>query len=391
MVIAVNTRLLLKDRLEGIGWFTYEILGRMVRSHPEHQFVFIFDRPYDPGFIFGPNVVPKILFPPSRHPFLWVWWFEWSMPRLLREVGADIFVSTDGYLSLCTDIPQLLVMHDINFVHRPGDLPWLTSRYYNHYFPAFAKKASKLVTVSGFSADDISRSFGLERDHVSVVYNGVNSDFAPIPVEEADQVRMKYTKGKPFFLFVGALHPRKNIDGLLKAFDRFRFEHGPEVNMVIAGGQMFKTGPIHEVYNHMQFRDEVIFTGRVSSDELKKLMASAMALTFVPHFEGFGIPVIEAMSAGTPVICSNTTSLPEVGGEAVLYVNPKDIGDIASAMQRISSDAQLRNQLRESGFRQKEKFNWDTSAVQLWKSLEGLMASVGSNKTKGHGQPASKE
>ena len=391
MVIAVNTRLLLKDRLEGIGWFTYEILRRMVRNNPGHQFVFIFDRPYDPGFIFGPNVIPKILFPPSRHPFLWVWWFEWSIPRLLREVGADIFISTDGYLSLRTDVPQLLVMHDINFVHRPKDLPWLTSKYYNHYFPAFAKKATKLVTVSGFSADDISRSFGLDRESISVVFNGVNSDFAPIAPEQAEQVRIQYTDGKPFFLFVGALHPRKNVDGLLRAFDRFRLENGPEVKMVIAGGQMFKTGPIHEVYNHMQFREEVIFTGRVPSAELKKLMASAMALTFVPHFEGFGIPVIEAMSAGTPVICSNTTSLPEVGGEAVMYVNPGDVDDIVAAMNRISSDAGLRNQLRESGFRQKEKFNWETSAVQLWEAVQGVLANVAGNKNAGHAETGSKE
>jgi glycosyltransferase involved in cell wall biosynthesis len=141
----------------------------------------------------------------------------------------------------------------------------------------------------------------------------------------------------------------------------------------------------------MQFREEVIFTGRVPSAELKKLMASAMALTFVPHFEGFGIPVIEAMSAGTPVICSNTTSLPEVGGEAVLYVNPGDVDDIVSAMNRISSDAGLRNQLRESGFRQKEKFNWETSAVQLWEAVQGVLANVAGNKNAGHAETGSKE
>lgn len=384
MVIAVNTRLLLKDRLEGIGWFTYEILSRMVRNHPEHQFVFIFDRPYDPAFVFGSNVTPKVLFPPSRHPFLWVWWFEWSIPRLLRQVGADLFISTDGYLSLTTDVPQLLVMHDINFVHRPKDLPWLTSKYYNHYFPEFAKTATKLVTVSDFSADDISRSFGVQRDAISVVYNGVNTDFAPIGPGESDRVRMKYTSGKPYFLFVGALHPRKNVDGLLKAFDRFRNDNGQEVKMVIAGGQMFKTGPIREVYRQMKFSEEVIFTGRVYSHELKRLMASALALTFVPHFEGFGIPVIEAMSAGTPVICSNTTSLPEVGGKAVLYVNPADVGDIASAMHRISVDGVLRNQLIERGFSQKEKFSWDRSAEQLWRAVEELMESDGKNGKPGH-------
>jgi len=125
MIIAVNTRLLIQGKLEGIGWFARETLSRITRDHPEHQFLFIFDRPYAEEFIFSGNVTPIVLSPPTRHPILWYIWFEFQIPRILRKYKADLFFSPDGYLSLSTHIMQLAAIHDINFAHRPKDLPWL--------------------------------------------------------------------------------------------------------------------------------------------------------------------------------------------------------------------------------------------------------------------------
>ncbi|MDD4107394.1 MAG: glycosyltransferase, partial [Prolixibacteraceae bacterium] len=155
MVIAVNTRLLLKGKLEGIGWFTFETLKRMTVRHPEHRYIFIFDRPYSEDFIFSDNIIPVVVFPPTRHPVLWYIWFEFQIPRVLKRYGADIFLSPDGYLSLRTKVPQLAVIHDINLVHRPADLPWLKAEYYNFFFPRFAEKAKRIATVSSYSKEDI--------------------------------------------------------------------------------------------------------------------------------------------------------------------------------------------------------------------------------------------
>ena len=140
--------------------------------------------------------------------------------------------------------------------------------------------------------------------------------------------------------------------------------------MVIVGGQMHKTGDMFETYKNMRFKNDVIFTGRVSTAELHAIMGAALALTFVPFFEGFGIPVVEAMSAGVPVICSNTTSMPEVGGSAVLYADPVKIEQITEAMLKISEDEDLRKSLVEKGFNQKKKFSWDETARLLWMSVE---------------------
>jgi Glycosyltransferase len=370
MIIAVNTRLLLQGKLEGIGWFTRETLSRITTEHPEHKFIFIFDRPYAEEFIFSENVTPIVLSPPTRHPFLWFIWFELQIPRILKKFKADLFFSPDGYLSLNTSVRQLAAIHDINFAHRPKDLPWLKAKYYNYFFPKFARKAKRIVTVSYYSKEDINRTYHIENDKVDVVYNGVNSAYTPTSYELNTETKAKYSGGKDYFLFIGSLHPRKNICGLLRAFDGFRTSVESDLKLLIVGESMFKTADIEMTYEGMRYKDEVVFTGRLDNDELHKVLGASMALTFVPFFEGFGIPVIEAMNAGVPVICSNTTSLPEVGGNAVLYVDPFSLTQIKDAMIRIYQEKELRESLVEKGFVQRQKFSWDKTAELLWGSIQ---------------------
>ncbi len=370
MVIAVNTRLLLKGKLEGIGWFTFEALKRMALNHPEHNFIFIFDRPYDQDYIFSENVTPVVIGPPTRHPFLWYFWFDFQIPRVLNKYKVDLFLSPDGYLSQRTKVPQLAVIHDINFVHRPDDLPWLKAKYYNYFFPRFARIAKRIATVSFYSKEDITRSFKVDYDKIDVVYDGINQIFKPISEEEKIEVREKYCGGSDYFLFVGALHPRKNVSGLLKAFDAFKTVNENATKLVIVGGEMHKTGDIFETYENMRNKNDVVFTGRVSTADLHQIFGGALALTFVPFFEGFGIPIVEAMSAGVPVICSNTTSIPEVGGNAVIYADPVKIDQITNAMLKVHNDVELREDLIEKGFVQKDKFSWEETARLLWISVE---------------------
>jgi glycosyltransferase involved in cell wall biosynthesis len=373
MRIAVNTRLLLKGKLEGIGWFTFETLKRMTQNHPEHEFIFIFDRPFDRDFIFAENITPVVIGPPARHPFLFWIWFDFRIPKILKKFKVDLFLSPDGYLSLRTKVPQLAVIHDINFVHRPDDLPWLVEKYYNYFFPKFARIAKRIATVSFYSKEDIARSFKINYDKIDVVYDGINQIFKPLSEKEKIAVREKYTDGAEYFLFVGALHPRKNVSGLLNAFDAFKIETGNNIKLIIVGGEMHKAGDIFETYANMRYKNDVIFTGRVATEKLHDIFGAALALTFVPFFEGFGIPVVEAMTVGVPVICSNTTSIPEVGGNAVIYADPMKIDQIANAMLKIASDKDLRQELIEKGFEQKNKFSWDETAHLLWESVKRTM------------------
>ena len=370
MEIVVNTRLLLKNKLEGIGWFSYETLKRITHKHPDDHFIFLFDRDFDEEFIFSDNVTPVILSPQARHPFLFYWWFEFSVAGFLNKYKPDVFISPDGYLSLNAKVKQLAVIHDLNFEHYPNDLPFLVRHYYECFFPKFAQKATRIATVSEFSKNDIVNLYHINPAKIDVVYNGCNELYIPIDAAVKQQTKQKFSKKCDYFLFVGALHPRKNISRLFEAFDKFKSTQPSDVKMLIVGEKYYWTSDIKQTYLSMKFRDDVVFTGRLSTEELKNVIGAAIALTYVPYFEGFGIPILEAMNCDTPVITSNITSMPEVAKGAALLVDPFSIDSIANAMLSLYKDEEMRNSLIIKGRARKLDFSWDKTAEALWESIE---------------------
>ncbi|MCD4698784.1 MAG: glycosyltransferase family 4 protein [Bacteroidales bacterium] len=374
MKIAVNTRLLIKNKLEGIGWFTYENLQRITTQHKEHEFIFIFDRKFDEEFIFSDNITPVVTPPQARHPFLYYLWFEYAIPRILNKVKPDLFFSPDGYLSLSTNVKSLNVFHDLNFEHYPGDLPYFERKYYRHFFPKYAHKATRIATVSEYSKSDIVKQYGVPPDKIDVVYNGANEIFRPVGEEKKIQIRNKYSLGKPYFVFVGALNPRKNLVNLFKAFDQFKEKDQSGTMLVIVGEKMYWTPEIKSAYESLKHKNDVVFSGRLGLSELHKVLGSALALTYVSYFEGFGIPIVEAFNAGVPVITSKLTSMPEVAGDAALLIDPFSVDSISGAMLKISKDENLRIKLIEKGREQKKEFTWQKSSERLWGSIEQVLA-----------------
>lgn len=368
MRIAVNTRLLLKGKLEGIGWVAYETLRRMVAAHPEVEFYFIFDRQPDPMFLFADNVKPVVLFPQARHPFLFIWFFEVSITRALKKLKPDLFYSPDGYLSLSTNVPQVVEFHDLNFEHFPGDMPKIHLWHYKKFFPKFARKAERIVTVSEFSKRDIVDCYGVSPDKIDVAYNGVNEIFEPLSSEQKERIRAQYSGGHPYFMFVGSLHPRKNLARLFTAFDRFKKQFRNDVKLVIVGEKRWWTEPIQNAYDAMSCKDDVVFVGRLSAEDLHQVTAAALASVYVSYFEGFGIPILEAFRCDTPVITSNVTSMPEVAQDAALLVDPFNEVTIAEAMGKVLNE-EVRNTLIEKGRQRAKDFSWDKTATVIWNSL----------------------
>ena len=362
--------MLLKDRLDGIGWFTYESLKRITKGHPEHHFFFLFDRPFDPSFVFSENITPLIIGPQARHPFLYYWWFEYSIPEILKKINADLFLSTDGYLSLKTQVPSFSVIHDLNFEHFPENLPFLTRKYYQYYFPKFAKKACRIATVSEFSKNDISKTYGIPSDKIDVVYNGANEIYHPISEAEKISCRETHTGGEPFFILVGTLHPRKNVANLFRAFDQFKSQYSGKEKLVLVGSKKWWTHEMKIAYDQMKFQNEVVFKPHCSPQELKTMIPSATAMVYVSLFEGFGIPIIESMQCGTPVITSNVTSMPEIAKNAALITDPYSISSISDAMENMAKNTSLRKELIQKGLERAGDFSWNQTANKLWTSIE---------------------
>ena len=366
--IAVNTRFLIKNKLEGIGLFTYEALKHIVQSHPDIEFYFLFDRPFDPEFIFGENVKPVVLFPQARH-----LWFEISVKRWLNKNKPDLFLSTDGYCCLGTAVPQVMVIHDLAYEHFADHVYGLATRYYRYFMPRYAKKAQRIATVSEFSKQDIVKLYHIAPDKIDVVYNGAKEVYKPVSNDIKKQVKERHASGTEYFVYVGSIHPRKNVKNLLLAFDQFKKETGSDFKLLLVGRKAWDFEEVEAAHANMQFRNEVKFLGHIPPAELADIVASAYAMVYVSLFVGFGIPIIEAMSCDVPVITSNTTSMPEAAGDAALLVNPLSVTDIAVAMKKMAGDAGLRNELISQGGNQLKKFSWQLTGEKLWKCCEKVL------------------
>ncbi len=368
-VIGVNARFLLPN-LEGIGRFTAEILKRMTTQNPDYQFIFFFDRSYDKKYLFSDNITPVVLYPPARHPFLWYIWFEMMIPRALKKYEVDVFLTTDGYTSLTSNVPSMVVMHDLAFEHFPKQLPLLPRRFLQYFSPKYAQKAQHIATVSEYSKQDLVKQYKIAPSKITVTPNAASSIFQPL-AEEAKKatIRQQYADGQPYFLFVGAIHPRKNIGNLLLAFDAFKKATGSKTKLLIGGRRAWKSKRALEIYEKMEFREEVVFLGRLDITVLIDVIGAARAMTFVSVFEGFGLPILEAMHCDIPVITSNVSSMPEVAGNAALLVNPHDVHDIAAALIRMDAQPELRENLVEKGRLQRLKYSWQNSANTLWEII----------------------
>ncbi len=362
MKIAVNTRWLLQNKLEGIGNFSHNLLSRLVKNQPEVEFDFYFDRPFHASFLYGKNVNGIRLMPPARHPYLWYIWYEYSLKRKLNQTKPDLFFSPDGFIPTTGKTKTLNTIHDLNFEHNPDWVPSNVAKYYKKFFPLCTKVATRLITVSEFSKKDVENTYGIADDKIDVVYNSASSTFIKKSDDEISNFKAQYTQGQPYFIFLGALNPRKNLQNIFPAFDKLNSDH----KLVVVGEKMHWDLEIEQAYKNMANQDAVVFTGRLASADLNTALSGATALVFPSLFEGFGIPIIEAFRAETAVITANNSSMPEVAGDAAILVNAESQDEITLAMQKLESEPELRKSLIKKGKVQAEKFDWDASAKKLW-------------------------
>ncbi len=370
MRIAVNTRLLQKNKLEGIGRFSNETLKRIVLNHPDVDFVFCFDREFDSEFVFAKNVKPIIISPQARHPFLYYIWFQWRLPAILKKEKVDLFLSPDGFLPLNTKIKTVAIIHDIAFEHFPKGVDWLTQKYYTYFFPKFAKKANRIATVSNFTKNDLIKTYGSGAEKIDIVFNGVSEVFKPLKEEEKAKIIKEESNGIPYFICLGSIHPRKNIITLLKSFEKFKKENSQYPHQLIFVGRMaWKNTEIEEYLKSMRFKNSILFIGVLNDQELSKILASATASIYPSLFEGFGLPVIESMACGVPVITSKGTAMEEIAKGAAFLFDSLSVEELRDQMIFIIENKEVVNKKIKQGLAVAEEYNWDKTADLLWETI----------------------
>jgi glycosyltransferase involved in cell wall biosynthesis len=211
---------------------------------------------------------------------------------------------------------------------------------------------------------------------IDVAFNGVSEYFTPSLPVDSENFRLKLTGGTPYFLFVGNFSPRKNIPGVINAYNHFRSANQFNHKLVLTGGKLFLNTETEKLIRTSPWASDIILTGSMLHEELRLLYSSATALVFVPWFEGFGIPAAEAMRCGTPVILSDTTSLPEIGGTAALFVSPGNSEEVSNAMLKVITDDDLRKRMIASGITESQRFTWDNCADSVWTSVKSATGMI---------------
>ncbi len=367
MKIAISTRLFIPEKRDGIGTFTKEVFQYLANTYKEHEFHFIFDREPSPSIQFSSNVKVHVVGLPTRHVSLIWWWYNTYIPLLLKKIKPDIFVSPDGVTPMFTSTPCLPVLHDLAFERRPQDLPFLVRFFYKKTIAGSAKRAKRIATVSANSKNDIHTIYGVPKDKIDIIYSGISNHFYPLSDDQKLLVKAQYTQGKNYFIFVGTILPRKNLLNILKAFELFKKATSSDMKFVVVGNVWIWPDELKAVYERC--KNDVLVTGRVSDEEVTKLYAAASAVTYVSHYEGFGLPVLEAFNSKVPLITSSTSCLPEIAGDAALFAHPDKPEEIAAQMQAVVQNKELSNQLIEMGWERRNKFTWSDTAELLWQSI----------------------
>ncbi len=345
--------------MQGTRTYTLGMVNELLKMDRENEYFFyITSRSNNLRSLFPQdNVVFRHVVPHSRMiriPF--------SLPIRLAMDSIDVFHCQYMGPPYAT-IPYVVMMHDIIHEYLPEYYPRYLRFMMRMLYPISARRASRVLTVSESSKRDIVKYFRIPEEKVIVTYNGVSDDFCP--VKNRDKIRNtleKYGILDNYILYVGRLEPRKNLPRLIRAFHALKKEKRISQKLVIVGMKYFKYEEIYTTVEELNLKNDVVFTGRVEDNELPLFYSGARLFVYPTIAEGFGLPPLEAMACGSPVITSNTSSLPEIVGDAGILVDPYKINDLAEAMYRVLSDESLRKGMKAKGIERAKRFSWEYTA-----------------------------
>jgi glycosyltransferase involved in cell wall biosynthesis len=288
-------------------------------------------------------------------------WEQFAAPFLTAFDGMDLVHGPVNIVPLGGRVPSVVTIHDLAFLEYPEQYPPMQQRYLEMMTRASVRKACRVITVSEYTGLDVAARLGIPSRKIVVVPNGVSAEFYPRQgTGELDEFRDQLNLPDDFLLFVGTLQPRKNLAGLIRAFAQL--PSGERLPLYVVGGEGWMYSEIFDEVQRLGIADEVHFPGYAASETLPLWYSAATAFIYPSFYEGFGLPVLEAMACGAPVVTSNRSSLPEVVGDAGVLTNPDDPDDIASALSELLNDSDKRAALSRSGRERASTFTWNRTA-----------------------------
>jgi glycosyltransferase involved in cell wall biosynthesis len=354
--IALNAQLLSfadSYRSGGISRVIYHLLNELGRDARGHTYdVFVPSAP-------EPNGWGNLHFHPSGQqtvrPPLRIAWEQTVLPRQLKALQPDLLHALAYALPVGWTGPSVLTIYDLSFLRFPKAFNTANRIYLTAVTRASARRATRILTISEHTRRDIVRLLSVPEQRVDVTYPAAEERYRLLPADEVEAFRVARGLPRAFVFALGTLEPRKNVVGLLQAYARLR---SPRPPLYVAGGSGWRFSPIFDTVQQLYLQDDVQFVGFVPEDELPLWYNAARLFAFPSLYEGFGLPVLEAMACGTPVITSTAASLPEVAGQAAILVSPRDTDELAREMERVLNDSQLRTEMRAAGRIQASRFSW---------------------------------
>lgn len=375
--VGVNAHLLsLSDsyRSAGINWYIHNLLHHLPKADPQIGYtIFLNERRYTAE----PGVHLQFSRLPAQRPPVRILWEQAIQPWVVRQAGVNLVHGPAFVGALASRCPFIITVHDLSFLLYPQNFRRFNRSYLRTLTRLSARRARRVIAVSESTKRDLVQHYGLSPTRIDTIHNGVDPCFRPLPSDQVADFRTKQGLPEQFILFVGTLEPRKNIVRLVEAYAQLP---KPRPSLMLIGGKGWLYEEIFARVEALGLSDQVHFVGYIPADELPWWYNAAVLFAYPSLYEGFGLPLLEAMACGTPVITSTASSLPEVVGDAGQMVDPVDTESLTGAMEQVLTDKDVREKMRVAGLARAQGFSWEETARRTVDSYRKALMS-GEDKT----------
>ena len=373
MKIGIEAQRIFRKQKHGMDYVVLQEIRELQKMDTAHEY-YVFVKPGEDRCIESTANVHVVELSCPSYPL----WEQWALPRAARKYGVQLLHCTSNTAPLWCDISLVLTLHDIIFLE-PRDkqnkslyqnLGWFYRRL---VVPRILDRCRRIITVSNFEMENIIAKLHIPRERMAMIYNGYNEWFRQLPAADC-AASERYISQKGYFFFLGNTDPKKNTERTLVAYSKYLQRSDVKRPLLMADLDRAYLDDIITRHHIEHIRHSIVMPGYIVNSDLPAIYNSAFAFLYTSLRESFGIPLLEAMACGTPVITSNTSSMPEIGGKDAILVNPESSDDIADMMLRLETDAAFYARQRQLGLQRASAFSWEKTARQLLQLYEAVGA-----------------